>query len=193
MINTKSKERKSLCEESMLVLVNILKLSSLSLAGKSLAVATAGDHQPSRKTSKKSVTKATEGAPSSTNSSSHPDGSKKARWPWSDTGSRLSYVVLPAGDQGRMELHLPHMLFTRTTPPTVGSRITSSVSIRRQKMICRIQSLSVKQRIISRDSMRRIGLMRRMNQDVQVIHCFLHLINCTRTDEAIARKHSKCG
>ena len=32
----KSKDRKSLCEESMLVFVNILKLSSLSLARRTL-------------------------------------------------------------------------------------------------------------------------------------------------------------
>ncbi|KAK9707318.1 hypothetical protein RND81_07G188600 [Saponaria officinalis] len=59
MVSVKSKDRKSLCEESMLVFVNILKFSSLSLARTvtTTTTTTTTQHHNSRKTVEKGITK----------------------------------------------------------------------------------------------------------------------------------------
>ncbi|GMH26132.1 hypothetical protein Nepgr_027975 [Nepenthes gracilis] len=90
MARNKSREGKSLLEESMLVVANILRLSSLSLARKSLAVTTSVDPSPSpyKQIISTSMIKPNEGASST---------GKRAQEP--ELGPKLSYVFLPAADR----------------------------------------------------------------------------------------------
>ncbi|GAB2214177.1 hypothetical protein Droror1_Dr00018517 [Drosera rotundifolia] len=101
MANGKSNERRSLCEESMLVIVNILKLSSLSLARKTLSVATTKDYPTPehRNFIKKDVVIPPVRAFSNGRSlqERQQDESKRAQYP--ERGPNLSYVELPAVGQ----------------------------------------------------------------------------------------------
>jgi len=95
MSNMRSKDRRSLCEESMLVFVNILKLSSLSLAKRALVPRSSDDHDqnplPKEKTDhddEGSTTPPFVPVP-------QPQRSKRSQ---QQPESKLSYVMLPKED-----------------------------------------------------------------------------------------------
>ncbi|GAB4839887.1 hypothetical protein Ancab_020596 [Ancistrocladus abbreviatus] len=98
--NNRPIERKSLWEESMLVLANILRLSSLSLARKSLAVTTAVDDQHPLSSSSSSHKKQTAmiNKSSSGNLAQMPERNRSKRSQMPERRPNLSYVVLPADD-----------------------------------------------------------------------------------------------
>lgn len=109
MSSMKSKDRKSLCEESMLVFVNILKLSSLSLARRTLVTSSSDNdddynhhhHQvsvPKKKaTNNQKVVHHNTHVPESQRIKKS-KGSKRSQKPEQPPESKLSYVMLPEHD-----------------------------------------------------------------------------------------------
>lgn len=109
-----NKERKSLCEESMLVFVNILKLSSLSIARRTLVRTSDDDndnddddHQASVVLRKKAINsnlsavrhRTTPSVVPVPNDSHKKKESKRSQKPEQPPESKLSYVMLPEHDE----------------------------------------------------------------------------------------------
>uniref|UniRef100_A0A7C8ZSQ7 Uncharacterized protein n=1 Tax=Opuntia streptacantha TaxID=393608 RepID=A0A7C8ZSQ7_OPUST len=95
MSNMRSKDRRSLCEESMLVFVNILKLSSLSLAKRALVPRSSDDHDQNPLPKEKTDHDDEGGTTPPFVPVPQPQRSKRSQ---QQPESQLSYVMLPKED-----------------------------------------------------------------------------------------------